>query len=79
VKEAAQDLKGGLRALLEGLAHLGPPCARRLSVAGFFVSLGLFPGREGFILRRREASFCPGRPLLFNLSVKSANMLHGTV
>ena len=40
-------------------------------MSGFLVINGPFPGRRGFILRRREASFLLREPLLFNLVTKS--------
>ena len=61
------SLKGGLVTAFEGLDYSGGPCARGLSVAGFFATMGRFPGPEGFILRVREASFLLGEASLFDV------------
>jgi len=42
---------------LEGLAYSRGPCAKVLSVAGFFDALGLLPGREEVYSQGERASF----------------------
>ena len=71
---AAQDPKGGLRSVVEGLGVSCRPCAGVLSVAGFSALLARFPPREWFILREKEASFRCRKPLLFNLTAKSVKL-----
>ena len=55
-----------MKSILEGLRDSDIPCARRLSVSGFFAITGRFLSAGGFILRVRRGSFCPEDPLLFN-------------
>ena len=40
------------------------------------VTMGTFPGWEGFILGVRKAHFYPKRPLFFNLADKSVKLSH---
>jgi len=61
MEKAGSSLKGGFTSLLEGSGYSGPPCAQRLSVAGFFTTLSLFPGRRRVYSERKEASFCTGK------------------
>ena len=46
-----------MTAVPEGLADSRRPCAKVLSVSGFFASIHRFPLGGGFILRVKEASF----------------------
>ena len=63
-ERAARDLEGGGTTLLEGLRDSHRPCAGVLSVAGFLLSFGLFPGLGRFILEGRRASFLHGEASL---------------
>ena len=63
-EKAGWDLERGGRASEEGLGDSFRPCARGLSVAGFFDCSGLFPGSGWFILRGRKALFAPQDPFL---------------
>ena len=60
-----------MRAVLEGLTHLGPPCVEVLSVAGFYALLALIPLEEEVYSEGEEAPLFASRPLSFNLRTKS--------
>jgi len=47
------------------------PCARVLSVAGFFTVLRRFPGRIGFIPEVTRASFLGGKPTRVEVRAKA--------
>jgi len=57
---------GGREASSWGLEDSVRPCTTRLSVAGFFVTLGRFPGIREVILRVRKAFFLGEDPTLFD-------------
>ena len=64
-------LEGGLLTVLEGLRDLGEPCAKVLSVAGFYALLWPFLAGKRFILRVRMVLGGRKRPLSFNSVTKS--------
>lgn len=72
-KEAGCNPKGGLRSPFEGLALSRRPCARVLSVPGFFAVPGRFPWPEGFILRVKETSFLPGEAVRVDVTNGTVN------
>jgi len=59
---AGCNTEGGLVSLLKGLGLSCSPCAKVLSVAGFFAINAPFPGPGGFILVGKEALFLPTGP-----------------
>ena len=70
-ERAGPSLEGGFTHFLEGLGDSRIPCARTLSVAGFFAILSLFPARERFIPEGRKGFFLSGRSPFFNIRTKS--------
>ena len=63
-EEARSNLKGGLRAVKEGLRDSDRPCTEVLSVPGFFAILELFPLGEGVYSQEKETSFLTGEASL---------------
>ena len=64
-----------MRSTLEGLEHSGGPCARVLSVAGFFDVPGLFPLGSGFILRVNTSLFLSGKPTRVDVPFNVAHLV----
>jgi len=65
--------------LSEGLADSRRPCARVLSVEGFFAFLERFPREKGFILRVKEASFLRAEAVTVDVPFRSAHLTHQSV
>jgi len=70
-EKAACNTEGGGRTLLEGFGYSDRPCARVLSVSGFFALSLLFPGSEGLFWRRERPLFPAERPPLFHPADKT--------
>ena len=70
---AGCSLKGGPASLLKELRGFARPCTRGLSVAGFFDTLRLFPGPEGFILAGEEPLFLTREASLLQPRGKECN------
>jgi len=63
--KACSSLAGGVRAVPEGLEDSAFPCAKVLSVAGFFAKRLLFPLGGGLFPEEKEPPFLPAWPSLF--------------
>ena len=56
-----------MRSTLGGLEDFRVPCARVLSVAGFFVIMTLFPRRGRLFLRVKRDTFLTNQAVLFDV------------
>jgi len=67
-ERAGWDTSGGLTSVPEGLGYFCRPCARVLSVAGFFALIAPFPPGEWFIPEVRKSCFLGEEALLFDVT-----------